>query len=292
MPASTHVSSAELENDRQFFAALERSVSPGTAVYQLPYHPYPESGPLNAMDDYGLVRGYLNTDTLRWSYGAMKGRREDAWLRSLADHDLSEQLDIAAQSGFGVAYVDRRGYADHGAAVESVLRGRLGSPIATSDNGHLIAYRMPMTGTAPVPLATLLPKWEAPIRFNNERPSPRISAISGFSIVESTGRWTNRGVARIEFLTPLPRRFVLRLETSTAMPPSANVDLPVRVGDVGHNVRVGSGGTIVETEFDLPADASFIEIRIPRPSSPRDLDMGPDTRTLGIHVSSITILPM
>jgi phosphoglycerol transferase len=291
LPVSTHALSVELDGDRRFFASVEHSLAPGTAVYQLPYHPYPEAGPMYAMDDYSLARGYLNTDTLRWSYGAMKGRLGDVWLRSLAEHGLTTQLDLAARSGFGAVYVDRRGYPDHGAAVESVLRHQLGDPIATSQDANLVAYSMRPTGTSPVPLAMLLPEWETPIRFDREVLSPRVSRLTGFSITEPAGRWTNRGLARVEFLTPLPRRFVLRLETSAAMPPSANVDLPVRVGDVIHNVRVGSGRTIVETEFDLPADASFIEIRIPRPSSPRDLDMGSDTRMLGIHVSSITILP-
>jgi phosphoglycerol transferase len=293
LPAvSSRAAPTELQGDRRFFATLEQNVSPGTAVYQLPYHPYPESGPVNGMDDYSLARGYLNTDTLRWSYGATKGRAGDRWLRALAEHETAVQLDLAAASGFAAVYIDRRAYADHAAAVETVLRHRLGDPIAVSGDGHLAAYRMRPTGTVPVPLGMLLPKWETPIRFDSEMLSLRVSRITGFSIAEPTGRWTNRNVARIEFSEPLPRRFVLRLETISAMPPSANVDLPIRIGSVDRRVRVAAGPTVVETEFDLPGAASVIEITIPTPASPHDLGINDDTRRLGIHVKSLAILPI
>ena len=228
-------------------------------MYQLPYHPYPEAGPTNGMDDYSLARGYLNTDTLRWSYGATRGREGDLWLRALAGHEMAEQLDLAAASGFAVVYIDRRAYSDHAAAVETVLRHRLGDPIAVSGDGNLAAYRMDPTGTTPVSLAALLPKWETPIGFDSEMLSPRVSRISGFSVVEPTGRWTNGQVARIEF---------------------------------SERARTGTGPTVVETEFDLPAAASAIEITIPSPASPSDLGIGDDTRRLGLHLKSIAVLPI
>ena len=290
--ASMRAASTEFQSDRRFFASLEHNVSPGTAVYQLPYHPYPEAGPTNGMDDYSLARGYLNTDTLRWSYGATRGREGDLWLRALAGHEMAEQLDLAAASGFAVVYIDRRAYSDHAAAVETVLRHRLGDPIAVSGDGNLAAYRMDPTGTTPVSLAALLPKWETPIGFDSEVLSPRVSRISGFSVVEPTGRWTNGQVARIEFSEPLPRRFVLRLETLRAMAPSANVDLPIHIGGVDRRARIGTGPTVVETEFDLPAAASAIEITIPSPASPSDLGIGDDTRRLGLHLKSIAVLPI
>ena len=292
LPVTTRDSSKALQNDQRFFAELERSLSPGTSVYQLPYHPYPESGPMNAMADYDLARGYLHTDTLRWSYGAMKGRPGDAWLRSVAEKTLPGQLDIAAQSGFGAVYIDRRGYEDHGEAVEAVLRSRVGKPIATSDDGNLAAYVMHATGKSPVPLATVLPKWETPIRFDRPTLSPRIERLTGFSDAEPTGRWTDGAVARIEFFTPLPRRFLFRMETLSAMPQSANADLHVYVDRIKRDIRVVNGPTVTETTFDLPSDRSnVIEIRIPEPSSPRDVGIGPDTRRLGIHISAITIVP-
>ena len=215
----------------------------------------------------------------------------DPWLRALSDCPIPEQIDLAAASGFGAVYIDRAAYADRGLAIEGALRDRLGGPIVVSSDGRLAAYRMRAAGTTPVPLATLLPKWQTPIRFDQETLPPRIARITGFSHAESSGRWTDGAVARIEFLTPLPRRFVLRIETSSAMPPSANVDLPIRVAGASRTIRVVNAPTIAEAAFDLPRDDTVIEIGIPNPASPRDFDIGPDTRGLGIHVKSITILP-
>ena len=215
----------------------------------MPYRPYPEAGTLHALDDYELSRGYLNTRTLRWSYGAMKGRAGDDWLALMSLREPEDQVDLAARSGFGAIYLDRRGYVDAG-AVDATLRRRLGPPIAQSDDGHRAVYRVPPAGTTPVPReALLLPVFGAPIAFT-ERPLPRgVSALSGFSGVEPTGRWTEGPLARIEFEQPLPSRFALRVDTAMAMPPSADVDLPVRIGgvvriDAPSRRRIDGGGRV------------------------------------------------
>ena len=283
--------STAFESDRNFFASLERQVPTGTAVYQLPYHPYPEAGPVNAMEDYGLARGYLNTDTLRWSYGAMKGRPGDEWLRLLSLRDIDDQLDLAARSGFGAVHVDRRAYVDRGAAVESELRRRLGAPIAQGADGLDVAYRMQPMGVAPLPREALLPGTGTPIRFDREVLSASVSKISGFSGWEPAGRWTEGPMARIELAEPLSGRVTLRLETAMAMPPSTHTDLPIRIGGVEHQLRLEGGPTTADIRFDLPGPANAIEIVIPNPVAPRDLNLNSDPRKLGIMVKSITISP-
>ena len=140
---------ATFGSDREFFREMERKLPPQISVYQLPYHPYPETGPLNRMADYDLLRGFLHTDDVRWSYGAMKGREGDLWLRALYARPMEEQLDLAARSGFGAVYLDRRGYRDGGAEVEPVLRRLLGEPIAADAPWHLMVYRLPPECAAP-----------------------------------------------------------------------------------------------------------------------------------------------
>ena len=56
-------------------------------IYQLPYHGYPEGGFQNDMWDYHLLVGYLHSDKLKWSYGSVKGREGDSWIKkqSLTD---------------------------------------------------------------------------------------------------------------------------------------------------------------------------------------------------------------
>ena len=77
----------------------------------------------------------------------MKGRPGDLWFRELAALPIERQIVVAAENGFGAVYIDRRGFSDGGAAVESVLRERLGSPVAVDRNGHIAIYRMEPTGT-------------------------------------------------------------------------------------------------------------------------------------------------
>jgi phosphoglycerol transferase len=141
-------------SDRQFFRGVEAVLPPHSSVYQLPYHPYPEVGPMHLMKDYEHFRGYLHASSLRWSYGGMKGREGDLWLRALNNRPLAEQISLAAQSGFGAIYLDRHAYQDGGAAVEKILRERLGQPIATSADGTIVVFRMQPTGEGPARLTS------------------------------------------------------------------------------------------------------------------------------------------
>src|SRR5205085_2127797 len=63
----------DFAEDEEFARRMEASVPPGSMIYQLPYMPFPEVGPVNGITNYDLFRPYLHTRTLRWSYGAMKG---------------------------------------------------------------------------------------------------------------------------------------------------------------------------------------------------------------------------
>src|SRR5207244_1350618 len=67
--------------DAAFVRSVEDSLPSGAMVFQLPYVPYPEPSrealpryqPI-LRHSYDHFRGYLHSQTLRWSYGGMKGR--------------------------------------------------------------------------------------------------------------------------------------------------------------------------------------------------------------------------
>ncbi|MEP7063567.1 MAG: hypothetical protein ABI881_14325 [Betaproteobacteria bacterium] len=283
---------AQFDEDRAFVHAIEARVTPGTMVWQLPYEAYPEGGAFIKSDAYGGMRGYLNSTTLRWSYGAMRGREADRWIRALAAHPVREQVDLAARSGFGAVSVDRRGFADHGAEVEKELRNSLGAPIVESGDGMMALYALNAAGALPLPLASILAPIDAPIRFDARMLGGRIAKLTGISGWEPWGRWTEGPVARIEFTLPLPDHFVLRVDTAVAMRPSAGVDLGIRVGNVERKFKVGAHGSTVEIPFDTDGRATAIEIHIPEPRSPRQLGIGEDDRKLGIGLKSIAIEPI
>jgi hypothetical protein len=96
--------------DKRFFAKVE-AAAPGARVFCLPYIPFPESPPAHKMEAYEHARGYLMTDTLSWSFGAVKGREADAWQREVSNSPPDELLRRVAAGGFDGLFIDGRGFA-------------------------------------------------------------------------------------------------------------------------------------------------------------------------------------
>ena len=119
--------------ERDFFAAIERDLPTGAAVFQLPYQPFPEPPPQSG-DAYAPMRAYLHTDDLRWSYGAMKGRDRD-WQARLVEKPFEATLPALAAAGFAGIHIDRRAFADEARPEEDELRRVLGvEPRRNADN--------------------------------------------------------------------------------------------------------------------------------------------------------------
>jgi phosphoglycerol transferase len=132
----------DYSEDEDFVRRVETAVPAGTMVYQLPYVPFPEEGVYRGMTDYDEFRPYLHSHRLRWSYGAMRDRPADVWHRDLLGLTLAERLPALALAGFGGVYVDRAGYADHGAAVEAELGQLLAVPPIISSGGRFAFFDM------------------------------------------------------------------------------------------------------------------------------------------------------
>ena len=127
---------AEYEQERDFVEAIERTLPDGATVFQLPYSPFPEAPPIVDMADFDLLRGYVHSHDLRWSYGAMKGRPED-WGDDLASWPLSFVIPAVAAAGFDGIYVDRYAYQDRAVGLERRLRAQLGvDPLVASSARH------------------------------------------------------------------------------------------------------------------------------------------------------------
>jgi hypothetical protein len=107
-------------SDATFVQQIETRMGHGAAIFELPYVPFPEgygsispnvSVPNTTFDTtYELGRGYIHSENLRWSYGAMKGRAAD-WQGQLAAKPLYLSLATAAEDGFQGLWVDPHGYA-------------------------------------------------------------------------------------------------------------------------------------------------------------------------------------
>jgi len=128
--------------DAQFVQRIESVVPPNAMIFQLPYVPFPEALPVNRMADYDELKGYLHSDRLRWSYGAIKGRATDHWLAMVSAEPVDEMLRTVADKGFAGIYIDRNGYVDHAAALESEFSLLLETEPIVGENGRLAFYRL------------------------------------------------------------------------------------------------------------------------------------------------------
>lgn len=84
---------------------LEQELPAGSAIYQLPYTEYPEDAGLTC-PPYEAMKPYLESSTLRFSSGGMKGRDADNFYRALAKEPLSTQLTVIRRLGFAGIYID------------------------------------------------------------------------------------------------------------------------------------------------------------------------------------------
>ena len=184
---------AEFTQDAAFVRAIEDRAGPAALIYQMPYTAYPETPVHYQEGPYALLRGYLHSDHLRWSYGGIFGRPEDALLKKLGALPPSQQVTLLIQAGFRGLYIERRAYPDHGQALEQPLRERLPDPPLLSQNGHLAFYPFPvapaLTPTTPeataaraqdvLRTALMPPLPPHMIRFNREQWPAFVAEVQG-----------------------------------------------------------------------------------------------------------------
>jgi phosphoglycerol transferase len=82
----------EFGSDQKFMRQLQASLPVEAMIFQLPFVPFPESPKVGKMFDYDHARGYLHSEGLRWSYGAMQGRDDEAW-QKVADCQADDRID-------------------------------------------------------------------------------------------------------------------------------------------------------------------------------------------------------
>lgn len=201
-------------SDRAFVQRIEQALPPGSRVLQLPYVAFPEAPPMHQEGTYSQLRGFLHSEHLRWSHGGMRGRESDLWHRTLAQQPMSEQLRLAAASGFSGIWLDRRATPDQGAQLDGALRAHGVRFQFQSPDGSLAWYRLPASA-APTSPPARLPPWLG----------------KGFYPWESNGdtRWAwAAGDADLVVLrptAPVPQR--VRLTVRTLVPR----DVQVLIGD-------------------------------------------------------------
>ncbi|MCB1498080.1 MAG: hypothetical protein KDJ86_20010 [Bauldia sp.] len=299
----------EFRTDRNFIREIERTLPNASAVYQLPYMPFPETPPLHNLNSYVLSMGFANSKTLRWSYGGIEGRAGDHFYRSLATEPVEKQIDVVRRLGFRGIYIDRRGYADHGDAIVDQFTRALGYPPKLVRSDRQVAFFaiepfedvdldglsdeaiMQKAGYAIDRFSARYPgTLEEGIDFSRAGLPDFILDIAGLLRPEAWGRWSDQRLARtvrIDFKSPLPEKFTLVLR---AKPSAANIDknLLIRVGPELRRVKMSDGVNEMRVPFDLGAETvDHIEFIPPKFARPSGQAVGNDDRELGVGFVSL-----
>jgi phosphoglycerol transferase len=203
-------SAREYHSDKAFGQAIQSRLPPGANVLELPYVPFPEGfhipgqpPPSAFSTSYDLLRPYLNTRGLHWSFGAVKGRPGD-WEGALATQRLDVAVGAAAAAGFQALYVDSRGYGTGAPGVLADLTRLLGARPLVSPRGdtwlfdlrpylrrlrrRLAPGTLAAAGEATLhPLETSCRATPAELILSNPARGPRIATLSASLVAPLLG---------------------------------------------------------------------------------------------------------
>lgn len=129
-------------SDEAFVRKIEEVLPRGAMVFQMPYLPFPESPAVNKMNDYNHLRGYLHSETLRWSYPAMRGRDGDRWQKEISSKPTGQMLTELAAAGFSGMYINRNGYSDRAEKFEQELESELKEKPIVNEDDSLVFFDM------------------------------------------------------------------------------------------------------------------------------------------------------
>lgn len=278
---------AEIASMQRLMDNLETRLGAGAMIYQLPAAVFPEAGTVVRMPDYEHFLAYLLSDSIRGSYGALRGTDVSRCLRALSRlpaPKLKEELEAA---GFAALWVDRRGLPEDGKALLAQLRAlRLEEFPATP--AHLAIFLLkPAAQPRPLDLAnpTLYEAWDTITTLSQ----PEVVVLDGWYDLEKDGARTWRWAQR-------------EATGSLRMPSAGKVELSFRSYSLNPGqLVVTCRGREVLRQPVTPGTRDLRTIVLNLPAGRHPLvwrftgrathPMAPDGRRLGFAVEDLTVTP-
>jgi phosphoglycerol transferase len=247
----------EFLSDREFMRQIESVMPERAMIFQLPVYMFPEG------DTYDHLKGYLQSDKLRWSYGGMRGRAGDLWQKSIAAMPLSALVETVASAGFNGIYIDRGHYPDAGKA-EAEIAAQIGSGPIVSPNYRLTffdltEYRKGLNADPEKALQPLLLNWQNDFSIQEGTPDNnwRWCAASGKLVIENY--LTRDREVTIEFAAASVSEGNLRIE-------SPNFSEKIRTGPTptqfSKKFMIAPGSYSIRFISDIPAVAHPPDTRL------------------------------
>lgn len=267
----TSLHAATFQSDRRFVQQLQTRLPKDAQILQLPYIGFPEVAPLHKEPAYSHLRGYLHSDTLRWSYAGMKGREGDLWHRALSSLPLTLQIETAREAGFNGIWLDRRAFPDDGQVLENNLQ-KEGLRLEMESEDQMLAF-YPLSATGNTPPALILP----------------MVLGQGFYPWEGKddNRWAwTRGDASC-FLTNASQE-LQHLHVSFTLNSLVPRQVTVLVNNKVYKTAWISPGNPVPVNFDVDCQLGRTEIRL-RTDAPPSTPGNNDRRLLAMMLASFQI---
>jgi hypothetical protein len=224
-------------SDRELGQRLEDALPDGAMVFQLPVVTFPEAPVHFQLGDSEHFRPFLATETLRFSYGSIKGRSRGQWQRDLARLPTADMVRALESYGFSAIYLNRRGFADRG--------DRILAELAAMGRTHRIeGARREQIVVFLKPSLTPVPPMARTLTFGRGWQRPQPGSPSGGAWAEP--RWAYES-ATMSCYNPYreARWFALRLRMSGAGPKrslrmsvNATEQLHVKLGSAEQEFRV------------------------------------------------------
>ena len=268
--------------DQAYFAQVEKRLGEGASVFALPYARFPENPPIVNMTDYSHLRGYLHSD-LRWSYGGVKNE-ESEWQPVALQDGIAAALPKLVVAGFDAVYVNRLGYADAGAKVESEITAAIGpqTPLVNAD-GTLAVYHLRPYAKSLGISGTHLPSRESVLY------PVRVTYGIGFYPEESAGtdRWHwAQASAEMTLVnsSPRPTKVVLRGSVRVA---DTTATILVRIGDYETRLRPVKGLAELAIPTSVESGTTLVQISTDSSATPSTPN---DTRDLRQQLVNISVV--
>jgi phosphoglycerol transferase len=113
-PAETMATERIVASDISFGRKMEEKLPAGSMVFELPVMSFPEGTPVHNASGYEMLRPYLVTKTLRFSFGAIHGRNREAWQWEVEKMPAPQMISALEKYGFSAVFINRKGCADQG----------------------------------------------------------------------------------------------------------------------------------------------------------------------------------
>ncbi len=255
---------AEFESDRKFVDHIGDSVGKSGKIFQYPVQNFlSQVGPAIQYDPYTHFRGYLHSDTLTWSFGAVLGRAPALIQDWIDSQSPEEALQTLAMMEFDGIYIDRKLYADHGAKMESAFAAALGIEPSVSDNGRLSFF--PIQGYEAKLQAKLTPdKFE---RTKYAAMHPVLTEWQGADLEEvyptDRFRWVRGKSARLKIHNLGDKQQTLELHFGVAAATEPSASAVVKGLGLGMNeeLRIGQDPVFVDKVIEVPPGVHYLEFQ-------------------------------